>query len=94
LGYLRLLDGCAVVSDIDWIRAPGRAIGAWMPCPVRVYDNDDRDDGVAWLASLPQGADVSARDIAKACIGGVGATLGSLGWLVISKFAEDRHSTR
>jgi SpoIIAA-like len=94
LGYLRLLDGCAVVSDIDWIRAPGRAIGAWMPCPVRVYDNDERDDGVAWLASLPQGADVSARDMAKAFIGGVGAALGSLGRLVISKGANNRRRAR
>ena len=43
VGYLRLLDGCAVVSDIGWIQAPTRGIGAWMPCPVRVYDNDERD---------------------------------------------------
>jgi hypothetical protein len=37
LGYLRLLDGCAVVSDLGWIQVPARGIGAWMPCPVRVY---------------------------------------------------------
>ena len=79
LGYLRVLDGCAVVSDIGWIRTPTRGIGAWMPCPVRVYDNDERDDAVAWLTSLPHGADVSSRDMAKAYIGGVGAALGSLG---------------
>ncbi len=35
LGYLRLLDGCAVVSDIGWIRAPTRAIGTWMPAQYR-----------------------------------------------------------
>jgi hypothetical protein len=79
LRYLRVLDGCAVVSDIGWIRASTRGIGAWMPCPVRVFDNDERDDAVAWLTSLPHGADVSTRDIAKAYIGGVGAALGSLG---------------
>ncbi|MGH3850014.1 MAG: STAS/SEC14 domain-containing protein, partial [Pseudonocardiaceae bacterium] len=66
LGYLRLLDGCAVVSDISWIRTPTRRIGAWMPCPVRVYHNSERDDAVAWLTSLPEGADVSAREMAKA----------------------------
>jgi hypothetical protein len=87
-GYLRLLDGCAIVSDIDWIRTPSRAIGTWMPCPVRVYDNDERDAAVAWLTSLPEGADASARDRAKAYIGGVGASLGSLGKLVISKGAK------
>jgi hypothetical protein len=85
VSYVRLLDGCAVVSDIDWIRTPSRAIGTWMPCPVRVYNNDERDASVAWLTSLPEGADVSARDRAKAYIGGVGASLGSLGKLVISK---------
>jgi hypothetical protein len=91
LGYLRLLDGCAVVSDIGWIRTPAGLIGAWMPCPVRVYDSDERDDAVAWLSSLPDGPDVSARDMAKAYIGGVGAALGSLGKLVASNDARKRH---
>jgi hypothetical protein len=88
--YLRVLDGCAIVSDIDWIRKPARAVGAWMPCPVRVYDNDERDDGIAWLTSLPEGVDVSARDMAKAYIGGIGAAIGSLGELVMSKGATNR----
>ncbi|WP_238159050.1 STAS/SEC14 domain-containing protein [Mycobacterium sp. MFM001] len=85
MGYVRLLDGCAVVSDIDWIRRPSRRISAWMPCPVRVYGNDERDDAVAWLASLPRGADVSVRDIAKAYLGGVGAAVVSLGDLVVTR---------
>jgi hypothetical protein len=82
LSYARVLDGCAVVSDIGWIRAPTRAIGTWTPFPVRVYANDERDDAIAWLASLPQCADVSAHDLAKAYIGGVGAAVASLGGLV------------
>ena len=94
VGYARVLDGCAVVSDIDWIRAPARAIGTWMPCPVRLYDDDQRGDAVAWLSSLPEGADVSTRGIAKAYIGGVGAALGSLGELVISMCAKNRHRAR
>jgi len=93
-GYLRLLDGCAVVSDISWIRTPTRGIGGWMPCPVRVYHNDERDAAVAWLTSLAEGTDVSARDMAKAYVGGVGAALGSLGRLVISPGAKDRHGRR
>jgi hypothetical protein len=80
--YARLLDGCAVVSDIGWIRAPTRAIGTWMPFPVQVYANDERDAAVAWLTSLPRCADVSAHDMAKAYIGGVGAAVVSLGGLV------------
>jgi hypothetical protein len=92
--YLRLLDGCAVVSDIGWIRAPSRAIGAWMPCPLRVYDNDERDDAVAWLVSLSQCADVSARDMAKAYIGGVGAGLVSVGGFVVSRDTKKRKKIR
>ena len=92
--YLRLLDGCAVVSDIGWIRASSRAIGTWMPCPLRVYDNDQRDDAFAWLASLPECADVSARDIAKAYVGGVGAGLVSLGGFVVSKDVNKRNKIR
>jgi hypothetical protein len=83
LKYVRLLGGCAVVSDIGWIRAPSHAIGTWMPCPVQVYDNDERDDAVAWLTSLPELADVSVLEMAKAFIGGVGAAAVSLGGLVV-----------
>lgn len=84
VGYLAVLDGCAVVTDIEWIRAPARGIGAWMPCPMRVYGNDECDDAVAWLTSLPRGAEVSKRDMAKAFVGGTLAAVGSLGGLVIS----------
>jgi SpoIIAA-like len=92
--YLRLLDGCAVVSDIGWIRAPSRAIGSWMPCPLRVYDNDERDDAVAWLGWLPECAEVSARDMARAYIGGVGAGLVSAGEFVVSKDVNKRNKIR
>lgn len=91
--YVRVLDGCAVASDVGWIRAPSRGIGGFMPCPVRVYDNDERDDAVAWLASLPGRADVSVRDMAKAYIGGSLAAVASLGGLVISRGGKHRHGT-
>lgn len=86
--YLRLLDGCAVVSDIGWIRATSRAIGSWMPCPLRVFRNDERDDAVAWLASLAECPGVSARDLAKAYVGGVGAALITLGRSAFSKSGQ------
>ncbi|OQZ87952.1 STAS/SEC14 domain-containing protein [Mycobacterium alsense] len=82
---LALLDGCAVVSDIDWVRSPARGIGAWMPCPMRVYDNEEFDGAVAWLASLPSGADVSRLDMAKAFVGGSLASVGSLAGIAISR---------
>lgn len=83
-GYLRLLDGCAVVSDIGWIRATSRAIGSWMPCPLEVFHNDERDDAVAWLASLSECPGVSVRDMATAYVGGVGAGLMTLGRILLS----------
>lgn len=94
LGYLAVLDGCAVVSDIDWIRAPARGISAWMPCPMRVYGNDEYDDAVAWLTSLLHGAEVSKRNMAKAFIGGTLAAVGSLGGLVISVGTKSGHGRR
>jgi hypothetical protein len=88
LAYVRLLDGCAVVSDIGRVRAPTRAIATWMPFPVEVYDNHQRDDAVAWLTSRTECPDVSARDMARAYIGGVGAALVSLGGVVISPHSK------
>lgn len=83
--YLRLLDGCAVVSDIDWIREPTRRIGARMPCPVRVFGNDEHDEAVTWLHSLPKRTGASGRDLAVAYFGGVGAGLGGVAGVLASK---------
>src|SRR5262249_55191540 len=48
-GYLRLLERCAIVSDIGWVRESSRLIGAMMPCPVKVFGNSEWSDAVAWL---------------------------------------------
>ncbi|MGD1280999.1 STAS/SEC14 domain-containing protein [Mycobacterium seoulense] len=93
--YVRLLDGCAVVTDIGWVRAPSRAIGKWMPVPVRLYANAERDDAVAWLTLLPAATEVSALDMAEAFFGGTGAALLSLGRLVVStRVKSRRHGVR
>lgn len=61
LRALRSFDGCAVVSDIGWIREATRLAGFLMPCPVRVFSDRDRDKAVDWLSSLPEGAGVTHR---------------------------------
>jgi SpoIIAA-like len=66
LRSLRILDGCAVVSDIGWIREGTRVAAFMMPCPVQVFANADRVAAGAWLASLPEGAAVSTRLIPEA----------------------------
>lgn len=94
LKYARLLDGCPVVSDVRWVRAPSNAIGGWMPCPTQVYDNDERDDAVAWLTSLPGAADASVLEIAEAFIGGAGPAAVSLGGLVVRSPVPEGHPRR
>ena len=59
LRALRLFEGCAIVTDVGWIRESTRLIGFLMPCPVRVFGNGERDAAVAWLRSLPERAAVS-----------------------------------
>jgi hypothetical protein len=83
--YLPLLDGCALVTDIDWIRDPGRSIATWMPCPMRVYGNEHRDDAARWLASLPAGDEPSIAQMAKAYLGGTGGAVVSVAELLVNR---------
>jgi hypothetical protein len=74
--YLSVMDGCALVTDIDWVREPARGIARWLPCPMRVYDNAHRDDAAQWLSQLPTRDEPSAAGTAVAYLGGTaGATL-------------------
>ena len=58
---LRLLDGYAIVSDAEWIREWTHLVGFLLPFPLRVFANDDRDEAIAWLSSLPESAGPSSR---------------------------------
>ncbi len=58
---LKLFEGCAVVSDIDWIRESTRLTSFLMPCPVRVFGNDEREEALHWLSSLPESPGISHR---------------------------------
>ncbi|MEE1767460.1 STAS/SEC14 domain-containing protein [Streptomyces sp. JV185] len=59
IGAMRLFEGCAVVSDTGWIRQSTRLASFLVPCPVRVFGSQDRDEALRWLASLPEGPNVS-----------------------------------
>ncbi|MFE7607002.1 SpoIIAA family protein [Streptomyces celluloflavus] len=61
ISALRLFEGCAVVSDIGWIRESTRLTSYLMPCPVRVFGNQERDEALRWLSSLPEGPGISHR---------------------------------
>lgn len=58
---LRLFDGCAVVTDIGWIREWTQVVGFLLPWPVRVFGDEQRDMAIDWLRSLPEGPGVSHR---------------------------------
>ncbi len=61
LHSMRLFDGCAIVTDLAWIRESTRLAGFFMPCPVRIFGNSERNNAVEWLQSLPETAAVSHR---------------------------------
>ncbi|WP_424887060.1 STAS/SEC14 domain-containing protein [Streptomyces sp. XH2] len=61
MGSLSLFEGCAVVTDVGWIRESTRLTSFLMPCPVRTFDGRERDEALRWLASLPEGPGISHR---------------------------------
>lgn len=61
LRSIRLFDGCAIVSDLGWVREATRFIGFLMPCPVQVFSNRERDRAIEWLRALPEGIAASHR---------------------------------
>jgi len=59
LHSMKLFDGCAIVTDLAWVRETTQLAGFFMPCPVRVFGNSEKDKAVEWLNSLPEFAAVS-----------------------------------
>ena len=43
-------DRIAVVTDEDWLEHMVNAMGWIMPGQTKGFDDDDRDDAIAWLA--------------------------------------------
>jgi hypothetical protein len=54
-----LLDGYAVVTDLHWLHEWTQVMGFFLPFPLRVFGNDERDEAIAWLTSLPEGPGVT-----------------------------------
>jgi hypothetical protein len=50
----RLFSGCAIVTDIEWVREATRLSAFLVPCPVRVFSNAERAQAIDWLAELPK----------------------------------------
>lgn len=58
---MRLFLGCAIVTDIGWIRDWTRLAAFLMPCPAQVFSCKDRDKAIAWLNSIPTESGISHR---------------------------------
>jgi hypothetical protein len=61
LGSLRLLDGCAVVTDVDWIRSAVALTRFMFPCPVRAFASAVRERAKTWLLELPENPSLVAH---------------------------------
>jgi SpoIIAA-like len=66
LQYLRLFERCAIVSDIGWIREASRITGAMLPCPVKVFGNEEWQEALAWLSAPVSASAVSYRLLPEA----------------------------
>lgn len=66
LGAVRDLAGCAVVTDIAWVRESSRFVGFWLPCPVRVFALEEREQALEFLRSLPGEPGISHRILPEA----------------------------
>lgn len=49
LRHWRGFERIAVATDIAWVRNAVRAVGFMMPCPVRVFPLERKDDARRWL---------------------------------------------
>ncbi|HEU4616415.1 MAG TPA: STAS/SEC14 domain-containing protein [Gammaproteobacteria bacterium] len=49
--YLRVIERCAVVTDRDWIRSTARVVAAVLPCPVKIFREEDLSEALAWLSA-------------------------------------------
>jgi hypothetical protein len=48
-GHLKGWERLAVVSDADWLENSVKAFGWMMPGEIRVFDDDEVDEAIAWL---------------------------------------------
>ena len=63
LRSLRLFEACAVVSDLGWIRGATQLAAFFMPCPMRVFGEHERDQAIKWLSSMPEQPGIAHRSI-------------------------------
>ncbi|MDF1800464.1 MAG: STAS/SEC14 domain-containing protein [Planctomycetota bacterium] len=63
LRHMRLLRRCAVVSDTTWLRTACSAMAIVMPTRLRVFEEDDLDEALDWLAAKGAGSSLTHRSL-------------------------------
>jgi hypothetical protein len=61
LRALRLFEACAVVSDLGWVRQSTRMAAFFMPCPVQVFGEQEREQAIRWLSAMPERPGIAHR---------------------------------
>lgn len=49
--FYSLFIKCAVVSDVDWIRHASHFFGLFLPCPVKVFHNNEINSALKWIST-------------------------------------------
>ncbi len=49
LHHWKGFEKCAVVTDVEWIRDSVRLFRVLLPCPVKVFRNDELAEAKTWL---------------------------------------------
>lgn len=63
ISHLTDFERIAVVTGHDWIEQSVRAFGVLIPCPVRIFDDDELDTARTWIDERPADADTDALHI-------------------------------
>ena len=51
VAHLNAWEKVAVVTDVDWIANATRLFGFAMPCPVRIFSNNDISAATHWITA-------------------------------------------
>lgn len=58
---LGLVAGCAVATDLSWVRASSMLAAFLAPCPVRTFGRGERLEAQTWLGELTDGPRIRSR---------------------------------
>lgn len=61
LKYIRLIERCAVVTDVEWIKNATQFFSGLLPCPTKTFSNDQMKQAVDWISSSESSAPLTYK---------------------------------